>query len=360
MSTYGYRMISEIDDALNLIKRHTINGYSDSDIKNILSAVASATELFLKRDVYPNKSDRDNFYSFIEELKNNSISQDRVNFIHNIRIEYNNAKHNPNKLASIVEVKKLLLNLRLAIVDIAALSIGRVASPIRVATTRAFWICAWDHYTGGATEVTIFLPSEYDGWLGAHSIDQVFIHGMEWDEFKNDLPNFGGVHKHEELISKEQMDFWFSQGDCLTPLVFEGEYKSLIVCLSKYLKDVDLLPGLAREDDKVKLLQTAVMAVSDAYANNPIDSKENQAIYALTLANSQYAILPKFNDRILFFIQKVIDLVDKTPIDIKSSLTGPIWTSKETYERNTSIYRDDTIRTLIDSSNRIVLGIQNT
>lgn len=359
MSTYGYGMISEIDDALNLIKYYTINGYSDSDIKNIFSKVASATELFLKRDAYPNKSDRDNFYSFIEELRNNGISQERVDFIHDIRMEYNNAKHNPNKVASIVEVKKLLLNLRLAIADIAALSIGRVASPIRVATTRVFWICAWDHYTGGATEVTIFLPSEYDGWLGAYSIDQVFIHGMKWDEFKTDLPNFGVVHKHEELISKEQVDFWFSQGDCLTPLVFEGEYKSLIVCLSKYLKDVDLLPGLAREDDKVKLLQTAVMAVSDAYANNPSDSKEKQSVYALTLANSQYAILPKFNDRILFFIQKVIDLVDKVPVDVKSSLTGPIWTSKEAFDRNTSIYRDDTTRILIDPSNRIVLGIQN-
>jgi hypothetical protein len=182
---------------------------------------------------------------------------------------------------------------------------------------------------------------------------------MKWDEFKTDLPNFGAVHKYEDLISKEQVDFWFSQGDCLTPLVFEGEYKSLIVCLSKYLKDVNLLPGLAREDDKAKLLQTAVMAVSDAYANNPSNSKENQSVYALTLANSQYAILPKFNDRILFFIQKVIDLVDKAPTDVKSSLTGPIWTSKDAYDRNTSIYRDDTIRTLIDSSNRIVLGIQN-
>lgn len=358
MSTYGYGMISEIDDALSLIKHYTINGYSDSEVKNVLSKVASATELFLKRDIYPNKSDRDNFHSFIEELKSNGISQDRVDFIHGIRTEYNNAKHNPNKTASIVEVKKLLLNLRLAIVDIAALSIGRVALPIRVATTRVFWICAWDHYTGGATEVTIFLPSEYDGWIGAYSIDHVFIHGIQWDEFKTDLHNFGKVYKHDDLISKEQVDYWFSQGDCLTPLVFEGEYKSLIVCLSKYLKDVDLLPGLAREDDKVKLLQTAVMAVSDAYANNPNDSKENQAISALNLASSQYAILQKFNDRIIFFIQKVIDLVDKAPIDVKSSLTGPIWTSKDAYDKNTSIYRDDTIGTLIDSSNRIVLGIK--
>ncbi|MFB5185239.1 hypothetical protein OP861_09180 [Yersinia intermedia] len=37
MSTYGHGMISEIDDALNLIKYYTINGYSDSDIKNILT-----------------------------------------------------------------------------------------------------------------------------------------------------------------------------------------------------------------------------------------------------------------------------------------------------------------------------------
>ncbi|EMG3988127.1 hypothetical protein V4287_003697 [Serratia marcescens] len=359
MSTYGHLMISEIDDALGLIKYYTINGYSDSDIKNLLSKVASATELFLKRDVFPTKSDKDNFYSFIEELKNNAINQDKVNFIHAIRLEYNNAKHDPNKSISIVEIKVLLENLKLAIVDITALAIGRIASPVRATTTRVFWICAWDHYTGGATEVTIFLPSEYDGFLGAYSIDHVFIHGIKWDEFKIDVPNFGIVHQYEGLISEEQVDFWFSQGDCLLPLVFEGEYKSLIICLSKYLKDVDLIPGLAREDKGTNLLQIAVMAVSDAYANNPNTSKENQSIYALNLANSQYAILPKFNDRIIDFIQKVIDIVDKAPVHVKSSLTGPIWISKNAYEMNKSIYRDDTIRMLIDSNNRIALGIQN-
>lgn len=200
MSTYGQAMISETNEALRLLNQYMIEGYDDSDIKHLISKIASATELFLKRDVFPSKNNRDNFYSFIEELKKHSISQDQINSIHNIRDAYNDAKHNPNSVISILQVKKLLENLKLVVSDIVISAIGRVGSSVRAATTRVFWICAWDHYTGGETEVTVFLPSEYDGFLGAHSVDHVSIHGLKWDDFKADLPNFGAVHSHEGLI----------------------------------------------------------------------------------------------------------------------------------------------------------------
>jgi hypothetical protein len=308
--------------------------------------------------VFPAKNNRDNFYLFIEELKLHSTSQAKVDFVHNIRLAYNDAKHDPNSALSILQVKALLENLKLVVCDIVISAIGRVGSSVRDATTRVFWICAWDHYTGGETEVTVFLPSEYDGFRGAHSVDHVSIHGLKWDEFKADLPNFGAVYPHEGLIPEGQVKFWFSEGDCLTPFVFEGEYSSLIICLSKYLKDVDLIPGLAREDDPVNLLQTAVMAVSDAYANEPNASKELQYVSAIALANNQYAVLPKFNDRIEHYISKVVDVIDQAPLQVKSALTGPIWVTKEAYDSSESTYRDDAIRTLIDSKNRIICAKQ--
>ncbi len=351
-------MISSVDEALRLLNHYIIEGYDESDIKNLLSKIASATELFLKRDVFPSKNNRDNFYSFIEELKKHSISQAKVNFIHDIRLAYNDAKHDPSSAISVLQFKVLIENLKLAVGDIVVAAIGRVSSSVRAATTRVFWVCAWDHYTGGETEVTVFLPSDYDGFLGAHSVDHVSIHGLKWDDFKADIPNFGAVHPHEGLIPDGQVKFWLSEGDCLTPFVFEGEYSSLITCLSKYLKDVDLILGLAREDDPVNLLQTAVMAVSDAYANDPNASKELQCVSALTLANNQYAVLPKFNDRIEHFISKVVDVIDQAPLQARSALTGPIWVTKEAYDSNESPYRDDSIRTLIDSKNRVVLGVR--
>lgn len=358
MSTYGQAMISETDEALRILNKYMIEGYDGSDINNLLSKIASATELFLKRDVFPTKSNRDNFYSFVEELKAHYISQDKVDFIHNIRIVYNNAKHDPDSAISILKVKELLENLKLAVGDIAISTIGRVGSSVRAATTRVFWICAWDHYTGGETEVAVFLPSEYDGFLGAHSVDHVSIHGVKWDDFKADLPSFGVVHPYEGFIPEGQVKIWLSEGDCLTPFVFEGEYSSLIICLSKYLKDVDLISGLAREDDPINLLQTAVMAVSDAYANDPDASKELQCASALTLANNQYAVLPKFNDRIEHYISKVVDVIDRAPLQVKPALTGPIWVTKDFYDSSESVYRDDSIRMLIDSKNRIVLGVR--
>ncbi|UJA02499.1 hypothetical protein [Acinetobacter johnsonii] len=359
MSTYGELMIAEIDEVLVALNQHLINGYNERDIKNLLSKVASSTELFLKRDVFPAKSNRENFYSFIEELKVHFISQSKVDFAHAIRLEYNTAKHDPNSVVSILQVKILLENLKLLVHDIISAAIGRVGSPVRETTTRVFWICAWDHYIHGETEVTIFLPSEYDGFLGANSIDHISIHALKWENFKADLPNFGTVCSYGGLIPEGQVQFWLSEGDCLSPFVFEGEYSSLIICLSKYLKDVDLIPGLAREDNPLHLLQTAIMAASDAYANNPHASKELQYQIALTLSNNQYAVLPKFNERINHYILKVIDVIDKAPPHVKSVLTGPVWITKEAYDSNESIWRDDTIRMIIDSKNRILLGGRN-
>lgn len=100
------------------------------------------------------------------------------------------------------------------------------------------------------------------------------------------------------------------------------------------------------------------MAVSDTYTDNPNTLKNIQCARALTLANNQYAVLPKFNDRIVHYISKVVDLIDQTPLHVKSALTGPIWATTDSYDSNESIYRDDSIRTLIDSKNRIVLGVR--
>jgi hypothetical protein len=359
VSTYGQAMISEINESLRLLNQYIIEGYDGADIKKLLSSIASATELFLKRDVFPTKNNQDNFYSYIEELKTHSISQAKVDFIHDIRVAYNGAKHDPNSVISILEVKDLIENLKIVVAEIVINGTGRVSTSVKATTTRVFWVCAWDHLTGGETEVTIFLPSEYDGFLGAHSVDRVSIDFSNWHDFKADLPNFGAVKPHEGLIPEGQVQFWLSEGDCLTPFVFEGEYSSLIICLSKYLKDIDLIPGLAREDDPVNLLQTTVMAVIDVYANDPNASKDLQCASALSLANNQYAILPKFNDRIEPFIRKVVDVIDQESPKVKSALTGPIWVTKEAYDSSDSTYRDDNIRTLIDSKNRVVLGVRN-
>ena len=107
MSTYGQAISFEIDNSLRLLSQYIIKGYDDSDIKLLLSKIASATELFLKRDVFPTKSNKDNFYSFIEELKKYSVSQVDVDYIHDIRIAYNNYKHDPNSTVSIIQVKEL-------------------------------------------------------------------------------------------------------------------------------------------------------------------------------------------------------------------------------------------------------------
>jgi len=358
MTSYGVNVLKEISDIEGGLQKMLISGYDKDALKNSISKLAAKIETYLKRDVFPNKSNRDNLYSFIEELKNYSITDSLIQHFHNIRQTYNDAKHEPDMDFLITDIVKKASNARQTIETINRLALGRTCEAIQKSTTRVFWVCAWDHYTRGQTEVTIFLPSEYDGYLGAYALDMVLIDALKWDEFKQSLPNYGVVLPHEDWIPKGQTDFWISESDCLTPFVFEGEYKSLLISLAKFERVEDLLLGLSRADSGSNLIQSCVLACVDAFSQEPDNNHETQILLAIKIANAQYAVPEKENDRLRKFTEKVVTLIEMIPSSYRGHLTGPIWTTSDEFDKIDDYARDNEIYTLIDKVNRVVLGFR--
>nr|WP_324258169.1 hypothetical protein [Cellvibrio fontiphilus] len=357
MSTYGDKVLNQIAESERVIRDLTINGYNQDQIKGVISQIAASVELHLKRDVFPNKSVKDNFSSFIDELNPHFSDGSVVANLHAIRLLYNRVKHDPHVNIDLSEVKGVVSALLESLSKVHALSIGQISAPIRHAATRIFWICAWDHLIHGETEVTIFLPSNYDGFLGARSIDIIHINALDWANFKDDLKNFGRILPYEDWISPAQIDFWLSQGDCLTPLVFEGEYKAILVCASNYRSNkTGRLAGLDRTDTSQFLFQSCVLAAIDHLDN--LDDMSFKVDDMVDTVISDYAVNITERDRVKNFIKEIANLIDQVPVHHRLAITGPYWTTPEEMELLEKYSDNKEIHSAIDKQNRFILGVR--
>jgi hypothetical protein len=358
LATYGEKIRKEISQVDLSLRNLVISGYSQDAIRDHVIKAATTIELFLKRDVFPLKSNRDNFASFIDELKHHILDASLIDRFHDIRLLYNTAKHDPSRVIDISKAVEKISALIPVVEEISRLSLGQTGAPVRSLATRIFWICGWDHYVNGETEVAVFLPSEYDGFLGAHSLDEMFIKIREWDTFTAELPLFGQVHSYQDWIPKGQSEFWLSQRDCLPPLVFEGEYKSLLSCLAKYEGEAkDKWPGMNRTDSSQNLFQSCILASLDLAAVTTSElSAEVENIVKIT--NTQYAVPPSENERAERFVSDIVNLISQVPKEFRSVLTGPFWVTPEELKESEVYSINLDIHTAIDKSNRVLLGVR--
>lgn len=355
MASYAEKTKNDIISIVNSLQRFAIHGYSQADIRDSINQAAARIELFLKKDVYPLKSNNDNFFSFIDELKNDVSGHSLVDKIHDLRKLYNKAKHDPLYKVELSEAIEAVKNIIPSIDEISLAKIGQSASPIRAAAERIFWICGWDHIIHAEVEVAIFLPSDYDGYLGAHSIDMVNLKFSGWDALKSELPSFGKLLPYQDWIPKGQYEFWFSESDCLNPLVFEGDYKSLLICLAKHESKKDgRLPGLNRTDSSQNLFQSCVLAALDCVQN----SVEPDISEVVSVAISQYAVPVEDTSRVESFVTNIIDLTMQVPTECRAALSGPFWVTEKELEERDKYAIDKTIHSAIDKENRFLLGVK--
>lgn len=348
----------EISDLEISLKKLLIDGYSQEELREFVNNVAVKVELFLKRDVFPMKSNRDNFIAFIDELKTSIADTSLVEKFHDIRKLYNKAKHEPTYIINISEAIDAISSIKPTITEICRQSLGQTNDPVRVAATRVFWICAWDHIIHGETEIVIFIPSEYDGFLGARSLDLVHIKCTEWETFKTELTFIGNVHPYDKWIPQGQTEFWFSEGDCLTPLVFEGDFKSLLSCLAKYESEAEgRLPGLSRTDCSQNLFQSCMLATLDIATSSQI-ILNNEISTITNLVNNQYAVPISENSRVENFVTQIVNLIEEIPTANQCALTGPFWVTAEELHSIESYAINTDIHTAIDKNNRVLLGVK--
>src|SRR5690606_33970453 len=137
--------------------------------------------------------------------------------------------------------------------------------PLKLKST--YWGFAWDHYIGGDTEISIFIPShDPTRPLAVPSIDTIYIKMDKWDEFKKDIQKFGNFTTDQNaIVNTDLYEFMAYQSDFLSSFAFEGQFKDLIKSLSKYeLRHQDLIPGLNRADNTFVVEQSTVLAMLEA------------------------------------------------------------------------------------------------
>jgi hypothetical protein len=132
--------------------------HTPNDFNDLLIRVGASVEVFLKDHVYGGVNRR-NFVALIDDLYPLGLSAESQALLHDLRLAYNEAKHNPSYTAEIQSVAKVLGNAESALKEVTHLSVGTMQTPVSPSFRRLMWFAAWDHVIGGDTEVGIFLPA---------------------------------------------------------------------------------------------------------------------------------------------------------------------------------------------------------
>ena len=233
MPTYGDTFLEEYRNTLEQFTQLTHRAYEEQEVRDLVSKIGTKTELFLKATAFPAKNPRDNFFSFIEELSSVGIDQTHIDFFHELRKLYNDAKHAPNVEVTLLASSKTVQDAQETAKRIVNNSIGYSDRSIRPNSNRVYWIAAWDHYTSGDTEIHILIPGESEHWLGPPTFDMIHIKALEWDDVKSKLAGGGKLSNPDGLIPQKQLD-QFNVEDFLAAFAWEGEYRVLLNILAQH------------------------------------------------------------------------------------------------------------------------------
>jgi hypothetical protein len=329
MTTYGQNYRDSLSSAIDELERLSHAGYSEDDIRSVISIFGSQTELFLKSVVFPGSNARDDFFTNIERLGSLGTSPDDVDKFHAVRKLYNKAKHDPQHRITLLATSQTIRDLRDPVDKLIALAPGNCKSPKLPSATRVFWVCAWDHYIGGDTEIAIYIPGESDHWLGPPDLDRIYIKLSSWDDVKSQLSAIGELHDGRGIIPEAQYKLYSEEGDFLAALVFEGEYRDLMTILSSHELRQELLPGLNRQDTGRYMVIALLLAFLDVASDDAAGDLEGRLI---SHATSNYAV-PDNYPHLKAITQSLVGMVSTVAPEDLIRLNGPHWVNADVFEK---------------------------
>jgi hypothetical protein len=195
---------------------------------------------------------------------------------------------------------------------------------------RLLWFAAWDHYNGGDTEVSVFLPCGLDidiPW----GFQTIYLEMLEWDAVLDELSAVGKVCLGDTCVPKKFYEFWKKEGDFLEAGTFEGDLRDLIVVFARHERVEDLLPFLKRENEPESMFVAAVFAAIDATKTAPDeDDRSALAEAIINIGGLRYAA-PSTSKSFIRFTGELADLISRLPADTRRDISGPLWVSPARY-----------------------------
>lgn len=349
VATFGDRFKEQLRETILHLEELSKRDYENEEVKEVISSIGTKFELFLKSVVFPAINSRNNLVRFIDKLSSYGFSQDKIDLLHDLRVAYNNSKHEPTYEPSLLEILQLMINVMPIIVEIVNLGLGITNNYVRVGFRRIFWIAAWDHYIGGDTEIHIILPGDSDHWLGPPSLDMIYIEMSSWHTIKTELAQVGTLKYGKELIPPNLYQAYASEGDFLDVLVFEGHYKDLISILSQHEKRNQLLPGLMRHNDLRAMLQACLLAAVDVFTNTIQIDKDKIIREVKSQAVNVYAI-PENYKRLDFIAESITEMLFNIERHNWIRISGLKWLNEKEFEsiKETAIATNKDFKILID------------
>lgn len=327
METYGKQILDVFSNETRLLGELAYTDYTEEDIRQKVSFLGGKLELFLKTMVFPEQSSRGNLITFLLKAKEQGLSTSEYEKLNSFRILYNLAKHEPNASISLVETTKKLADASSAIKLLVDLNLGLTSLAVRPQSKRVFWIAAWDNFVGGVTEVHIIIPGVSEHWLGPPTMDSIYINISDWDDLKFELKAVGGLHSGFGIIPDSQIDLFEANSDFLNAFAYEGEYRELLLALSKFERQQNRHAHLHRDNSSYSTLLVLLLALIDII---PTVDTSKLAEEIKAQAVNLYALSPD-NPELDEKINLLVKMAEMVPDSMRNDVKGPLWLSPERF-----------------------------
>lgn len=263
------------NDVLQEIKRLMSISHSQDEYSGPIKSLGGEIEKFLKDGVYKKKSNKKNFNELIEGLSGVGVSVDSVKALHDLRVLYNNFKHNPDYNTDLLSVMKVVAGSLNAVNEIDKLNLGDINSPYLTRQRIILWIVGFQYYTGGMTEVSLLLP-DYDVEIPV-SFTEFHISFQGWDQIIKKYETRGALKMGKEHISDKAYAIWQDDFEFAGAGKFDGDVKELIEDLASFVdkkREGELLSFLRRENDTASVKAAIVFSIYDSFKHDQWNSFE--------------------------------------------------------------------------------------
>jgi hypothetical protein len=316
-------MVADATNVLRQVKELANQTFSRADLSELVEPFTSRLEYFMKAVVFPTASRRSNLATLIDDLPRLGVSPQTLSALHELRKLYNLSKHDPDVALNWSACLNALTSSVSALSEIAALKIGAVDAPHERDQTTRIYAGFWDHYTGGETEIGLFLPSNH--WLGTSPIATFHMPMEQWDTLKLLLSQHPLFTRGREALGEALWESFSAEGDFLDGGVWEGDARELLFLLSPFndaALETAVLPPLARRNSFLSIGLSVVSAAVDVVRANPnVDVDQLRSLIARRCVTDYAANLDAQHGQAV--LTRAMQLLANLPADHRARLSGP-------------------------------------
>lgn len=252
-----------------------VDGYDDDDVGVGARDTAAVWERSLK--ACNTRWQNMNLYSITEELVTQGWTG--ASALHTIRQAANADKHDASPTHDLASTLSAISTLESSLAELTII-LPAINSPLPARLRRRRMICAmYDYFTQGETEY-VFLLAVDGTWMTSRAIDSFQVRNRDSAAIEAALAQFDGWVFDPPEFELLRASLQESDNELWRIAVFTASYQDILDLLTPYQHDMELLPGLHREDRKTNTVASVLASYIAGHA---------QPTHGLTGRNQEFA-----------------------------------------------------------------------